>query len=71
MTHKGVLICTEVGTGASQHLLLYCPIWGDRLRVTSASQHVGCPDSGIQEGFFPADLEIWEIFSRGIWNPVL
>ena len=42
MTHKGVLICTciEVGAGASQHLLLYCPIWGDRSRVTSASQHV-------------------------------
>ena len=35
MTHKGVLICIEVGAGASEHLLLYCPIWADRVRSAS------------------------------------
>ena len=66
MTHKGVLICIEVGTGASQHLLLYCPIWGDRLRVTSASQHVGCPDSGIQEGFSCRFRNLGNFFQRNL-----
>lgn len=71
MTHKGVLICTciEVGAGASEHLLLYCPIWGDRVR--SASWHVRESRFWNPRRFFGADLEISEIFSNRIWNPEL